>query len=647
MAENIRLQAALSCAGMGWPVFPVGNDKRPRIKDWENQATTDTEQLRKWSVEWPGTNFGCALGRASLAVVDLDVNKQQTDGTIASGEKSLKALEAENAAQLPETLTVRTPSGGQHRYYRAANLGSKNAFRPGMDIKSGGGYVVIPDSITEKGKYTVTRQDTIAPLPAWFREIYNKPYQLRKRGSAPPPDIVPDTEEKLAAAQDLIWSWPPVTEGERNDNLYKMARELCRTGVSEDAAWDVLLECTEFVPGLPEREARATIHSAYADMSDFGAEGEERIFSAVSELTTSDAKAEASGEWNPVRGTFAQFLGKQPPPRPWLVQDFIPYAHQPIMIAGAPGASKSLLGAQLCREVSLGRPFLGRETTQLKGMYITFEDSVEDLFYRTSHNSSRINPEGIKDLEPSFMYLGKEDFVFCYKSRQSGRLIEGPGYRKLFKLITDLGIRLIVGDHLSKFFSENENDRGLVNGFGSLITRFCEEAKCMWLMLSHTNKAGLEYSGSSANAGIYRQVLLLTRDESGLYTLECKKSNHTKAGDKLHFVFDDWYCAPLNGEDLSAMQAQKEADKEAEKAAAAEAREAARNDTITRIRQAMQPGEWYTAEQILQAAGLSMSAVGLGRLMGNAIKMTGEFSSRRTLTGGFKVTQYSKPALTP
>lgn len=642
MSDDIRLKAALAYAGLGWPVFPVGDDKRPRIKDWENQATSDELLIRKWAGKWPGTNFGCALGRASLVVVDTDVDKRQKDGTLASGEKSLQALQAEQAASLPATFTVRTPSGGMHRYYRAANIGSKNAYRPGLDVKSGGGYVVIPDSVTAKGRYAVVDAVPIATLPAWFKEAYNKPYQVRKRGTPPPPDVVPDTEEKLAAAQELLEAWPPVSEGERNTSLYKMARELCKVGVSEDAAWEVLLECTDFVADLPEREAKATIHSAYADMTDFGENGEERAFAAVATLANSDADAESQGEWNPVCGTFAQFLGKEPPPRPWLVQDLIPYTHQPIMIAGAPGASKSLLGAQLCREASLGRPFLNRETLQLKSLYITFEDSVEDLFHRASRNSARINPDGDKELEPHFMYLGKEDLIFCYRSKQSGRLVEGPGYRKLFKWVTERGIRLVVGDHLSKFFPENENDRSMVNAFGSLLTRFCEEAKCLWLMLSHTNKAGLEYSGSSANAGIYRQVLLLTRDESGLYTLECKKSNHTKAGEKLHFVFDDWYCAPLTGEDLSAMREQKEAAKEAEKAAAAEAREAAREDTITKIRQAMQPGEWYTAEQLLQAAGLSMSSVGLGRLMNNYIKMTGEFEAKKKRNGGgMPITHYA------
>ena len=641
MPDDIRLKAALAAASAGMPVFPVKDDKTPRVKDWENVASTDETVIRAWWARWPQCNFGCALGRASLLVVDTDVNKIAKDGSAINGEASLKALEAEQAATLPETFTVQTPSGGVHRYYRAANLGSKNALRPGLDIKSGGGYVLIPDSVTTRGRYRVVKDMPPASIPPWFNDVFHKAYTPRQKGSAPPPEIVPDTDEKLEAARELIEDWKDVAEGERNDNLYKMARECCRVGVSEDAAWDVLLEAADFVATLPEREARATIHSAYADMSDFGENGEERAFAAAAQLANSDAKAEAEGEWNPVAGTFAQFLGKEPPPRPWLVHEFIPYTHQPIMIAGAPGASKSLLGAQLCREASLGRPFLQRETTQLRSLYITFEDSTEDLFHRAAHNSSRINPEGVKDLEPFFMYLGREDFDFCHRRKPDGRLVEGSGYRKLMKWVTERDIRLVVGDHLSKFYPENENDRGMVNSFGSILTKFCEEARVLWVMLSHTNKAGLEYSGSSANAGIYRQVLLLTRDESGLYTLECKKSNHTKAGEKLHFVFDDWYCAPLSGEDLEALKAQKDADREARQEAAQEAREAANSQAISTIRQAMKPGEWYTPVQLIDLTGLTLSAVVVGKLISGYAKMTGEFSFRRVKQGGITLRQYA------
>lgn len=316
-----------------------------------------------------------------------------------------------------------------------------------------------------------------------------------------------------------------------------------------------------------------------------------------------DAEAES---WNPPTGTFADFNGT-PPPRPWLVHGFIPYAYQPIMLAGAPGSSKSLLGAQLCREVSLGRDFLNLPTMQTKSLYVTFEDSTEDLHIRAAHNSSRVNPEGDKSREAYWMYLGKEDFSFCFKNPRTGRLEAGPGYSRLLKWVLERDIHFIVGDHLNKFFPDNENDRGLVNAFGAILTRFCEAARCQWLMLAHTNKTGREYSGSSANAGVYRQVMLLTQS-AGAYTLECCKSNYTKAGKKLYYVFDDWYCKPLSADDMAARQAaHREGLKEAAGAQA--------NPIIKAVVSVMEPGKSYAAEDLRSLAGLHSSPAALGRII--------------------------------
>ena len=351
---------------------------------------------------------------------------------------------------------------------------------------------------------------------------------------------------------------------------------------------------------------------------------------------TSATPPDAAGtesDWDPPSGTFAQFIGKKPPPIPWLVSGFIPYGYQPIMLAGAPGSSKSLLGAQLCREVSLGRDFFNMPTTQTRGLYISFEDNEQDLFRRASGNTSRINPESIKELEPSFMYLGREDFCFCLKNPKTGRLMKGPGYGDLLEWVIKHDVHFIVGDHLSKFFQENENDRGLVNAFGAFLTRFCEDAKCQWLMLSHTNKAGLEYSGSSANAGIYRQVLLLTQSDDGIYTLECKKSNHTKAGKKLFYTWDDWYCKPLSDDDATALKAAKAAAREAQKAAS---RAAAGPDPASEaVVSIMEPGRQYTAEELISLAGLGCSVVELGKLVKGDQRIDNK--GVRTISGKRKV----------
>lgn len=184
-------------------LFPgFGKKKTPLIGDWENRATTDPEQIREWMNDFPDCNFGFAAGRADIVVIDCDVAKEirQPDGSIAviDGEDSLR--EFLHGRELPPTFTVRTPSGGTHRYFRAAELRSKNRFLPGVDIKTNGGYVVIPGSSTEKGLYAIESSDPIADMPQWFIDDYGlwkaPETGAEKKGLLTNCGVTPDTPEK-------------------------------------------------------------------------------------------------------------------------------------------------------------------------------------------------------------------------------------------------------------------------------------------------------------------------------------------------------------------------------------------------------------------------------------------------------------------
>jgi len=638
----MQLEYLRKWLALGWPVFPVRADKTPRIQDWEHNATTDEAKIADWLRRWPGTNFGVALGRAGLIVVDTDVAKRLKGGVVADGETSLRALEREAGAALPETFTVRTPSGGLHRYYRAANLGSRNALRPALDVKSGGGYVVMPGSVFPKGTYeVVSGKAKIAELPAWFRDGYGRAYRVRRRSSGAPPEIVPDTEAKVIKAEMLIEDWPFAEEGERNISLYQLARELCRIGISRDRALDLIHGSSTPADGLSDRETVQTVASAYADLSDFGCNGEERdarIYESLASTPEPEEEEGVDGEpaWRPCGGSFAAFVGREPPPTPWLVSGLMPYVRQPVMICGAPGTAKSLLGSQLVREASLGRNFLGRATQQARALYVTFEDSQDDLFRRAAAATPRINPENDLENEGSWLYLGGEsDFAFMARSRATGRIVEGPGFRKLLDHVIANRFKLVVMDHLSRFFTDNENDRSAVNAFGGLLTRFCEEAGCMVIMLAHTNKSGAEYSGASANAGIFRQVFLLTRDSSGVYTLQCLKSNSTRTGERVQFAFEDWYCAPLSDEDADAVRAADEASRGQAREAEAEERRSAADEALARMREAMEPGRRYTADELLELARADVSKAAFCKILAQYAKLTGKIKNIRIHQGHF------------
>jgi len=154
------LDAALAYAARGWHVFPLlPKDKVPKAGSAGHlDATTDEAQIRAW---WPPggvANIGIACGASGLAVVDVDPD----------GEASLEDL-----PDLPETSCVVTGRGTHHYFATAEVVRSIIGWRPNVDLKAAGGYVVAPPSVHESGvAYAWDEPDEcpghVADLPEWI-----------------------------------------------------------------------------------------------------------------------------------------------------------------------------------------------------------------------------------------------------------------------------------------------------------------------------------------------------------------------------------------------------------------------------------------------------------------------------------------------
>src|SRR5690606_41461642 len=71
-ATLFRSGSALFYANRGWAVFPCvpakydgEGGKSPRIKDWQNLATIDREQIIDWWTRMPSSNVGVICGARS------------------------------------------------------------------------------------------------------------------------------------------------------------------------------------------------------------------------------------------------------------------------------------------------------------------------------------------------------------------------------------------------------------------------------------------------------------------------------------------------------------------------------------------------------------------------------------------------------
>ena len=258
------LEAALKYAENGCPVLPLYTPQRdgtcscgkqgcksvgkhPRIDKGVNYATTDISTIKKWWRQWPDAKIGIATGiEANIAVLDVDVK--------ADGDISLAQLE-EEYGNLPETLRVRTGSGGEHIVFKYPGDCIKNSagkLRAGIDFKTHGGYIVAAPSLHASGnKYQWTVVDTdIAELPEWLRTL------LIEAGKKPIKEVV---------AEDGM-----INLHSRNNTLFSLTCSLRAKGLQQEEILAALLVMNKNRCNPPLDEAEVISIAARAGVYEPG-----------------------------------------------------------------------------------------------------------------------------------------------------------------------------------------------------------------------------------------------------------------------------------------------------------------------------------------------------------------------------------------
>src|SRR5262245_51525416 len=169
------LGAALSHAQDGKPVFPCSrSNKQPLTPSGYRDATIDAKLIELWWTEYPGALIGAPMGQATgLWAVDVDPRH--------GGDAALLELEQRHGGPLPRTMRSTTPSGGWHFFFtwnadlRICN--SAGLIGAGIDVRSEGGYVVLPPSIRSDGVAYGWHHDCAPPAaaPDWLIELARKP----------------------------------------------------------------------------------------------------------------------------------------------------------------------------------------------------------------------------------------------------------------------------------------------------------------------------------------------------------------------------------------------------------------------------------------------------------------------------------------
>jgi putative DNA primase/helicase len=157
------LDAALAYVRQGWPVFPCDPDtKQPLTPKGAGGsggfklASRDLADVVKWWTWFPKAMIAVPTGRPIGAfVLDFDVGEDSKTGEVFELADLERAIEEELGAALPSTWTAETPRGGRHLYFAASGdgvPGNRTGLLRHIDVRSEGGYVIVPPSRRSDGK---------------------------------------------------------------------------------------------------------------------------------------------------------------------------------------------------------------------------------------------------------------------------------------------------------------------------------------------------------------------------------------------------------------------------------------------------------------------------------------------------------------
>lgn len=261
----------LDYANRGWFVFPchsiVGGicscrkpdcpspGKHPRVSSGVREATTDVNTIKQWMTAWPDANWALACGRRSdVVVIDVDPDK--------GGFDSIDQYELDRqAGPLPPTLRARSGGGGRHFMFRYPRSGDtiKNRVNwlPGIDIRSDGGYVILPQGThISGGTYEWENHGTTMDyLPTDVAESISGSRRSSGGGE----------NDALADSASILDGVP---EGQRDDTLFRWACRLRRQHENDadegrKIVTMLVLEAARN-SNFPEEDALVKVEQAYA-----------------------------------------------------------------------------------------------------------------------------------------------------------------------------------------------------------------------------------------------------------------------------------------------------------------------------------------------------------------------------------------------
>ncbi len=460
MRFRTPLEGALFMAGKGFKVFPVNpNMKVPTLTGWQDWAEKATMQkVKDYGTANPMHNWGVYCGASDITVIDIDVKNG------AKGDTNFAEIVGQANEKHAPTLTVATPSGGLHLYYKGAVKSC--VLDRGIDIQSKGKYVVAPGALLDNKEYFITENTPIevVTLPSWLR---------RK------------IEDKSYKEKTVLEDKQSVIEGQRNTTFMSIAGAMRSKGLNQDeirVALEKLNERTQ--PPLSEREL-------------------DNICKTVASYKPSDAKVAAS--FTPMgmkSNTLSLIDPKAIPKRDWVMKNRFVGGFISVLIAPG-GIGKSTLSLLDAIAISTGRNLTGNEVIKKGAVWVYNTEDPREETERRAVAACIHHEIDLKELDNVHYSSSNDEPFLVAKVNKDGVEINQGAIEGAIEFIRDNNIILMVIDPFVRVHQCNENNNNEIDKVVECFQTIARRTGVAICLVHHTSKGGALSNSQTSDPDMY------------------------------------------------------------------------------------------------------------------------------------------------
>lgn len=375
---DILAEAKYYAEALGWRVLPCHTPnaeggcscgspnckkpgKHPRIRDWQNKATTDAQQITKWWQQWPNANLAVRLGPSS-ELFDIEFDDEVGEAT------------AEELLSHIKTPKYRSARSTHHLFYFPPELTPPKVVINwrGLELRFGtsesGAASILPPSLHASGcRYEwikSPRQVGLADPPSWLAEAIAEAVATPSKAQTNGVDFV------MRGENETLENHPGESEGQRHRKLLELVgRFLGIHGPNAELPAQALAWGSRCSPPLEPGEVLQVVAKlSEREFTKGIKQGNGKLASPTLIMPTPTPRTFQARPYSSIEATDVT----------WLWQDRIALGKLTLLV-GEPGLGKTFAAVDIASKVSTGSPFIDGAKPPLGEVAIlTAEDGAGD-----------------------------------------------------------------------------------------------------------------------------------------------------------------------------------------------------------------------------------------------------------------------------